>query len=118
MYLNNTWSPSVTVIATGGLPNLHSCRNVIIPSCSLRLAIRLPPTISSKEASLIIEDKLTKDVPYNCKVKFEITHHIEGWCPKRSEMWLTSGIKKAGELFFGKTGFFGMGGAVDLRLAD
>jgi acetylornithine deacetylase/succinyl-diaminopimelate desuccinylase-like protein len=88
--------------------------NVVRSSTSVRLSMRLPPTMDPKKAQAIIEEKLTVDVPYNAKVTLKGGHAGSGWCMKDISPWLMDSIKKSGADFYdGKpAGSYGMGGSI------
>jgi len=114
MYLNNVWRANLAITGAAGLPEIQIAGNVVRQSTSVRLSCRLPPTMSPVDATKIITEKLTTDVPYNAKVTLGGGHGGYGWCAKDYEAWLDEGIKQAGADFFeGKpTGSYGMGGSI------
>lgn len=75
IYLNNTWGPNMSITGAGGLPDYSKAGNVVRPSTSMRLSIRLPPSKNPNEACAIVREKLTTNVPYNCKVTVEGDHN-------------------------------------------
>lgn len=114
MYLNNTWRPNLSITGAGGIPDYTRAGNVVRPSTTVRLSTRLPPNMDSKVAAKIIYDKLTTDVPYNCKVEIHGDHNGNGWCMKEPEAWFSDVISEAAKTFYdGKDyGSYGMGGSI------
>ena len=47
LHLNNFWRPQLAVIGFEGLPNMKIGGNVIYKELSMKLSLRLPPTLSS-----------------------------------------------------------------------
>jgi acetylornithine deacetylase/succinyl-diaminopimelate desuccinylase-like protein len=47
MYLNNTWRANLSITGAGGLPDYNKAGNVVRPSTSLRLSMRLPPNMDA-----------------------------------------------------------------------
>ena len=45
LVLNRTWRPTVTVVGMEGFPLIKDAGNVLLPSTSARLSIRIPPTL-------------------------------------------------------------------------
>ena len=45
MYLNNTWRANLSVTGAGGLPDYNKAGNVVRPSTTFRLSMRLPPNM-------------------------------------------------------------------------
>ena len=65
MYLANTWDPNLSITGADGLPKISMAGNVVRPSTSVRISMRLPPTLDPATAQAAIEKKLTENVPYN-----------------------------------------------------
>jgi len=88
--------------------------NVVRASTSVRLSMRLPPTLDPQVAQKAMEEKLTTNVPYNAKVTLKGGHAGAGWCMKDLKPWLMDSIKQAGADFYdGKpSGSYGMGGSI------
>lgn len=114
MYLNNTWRANLSITGAGGLPFYEKAGNVVRPSTSYRLSMRLPPNFDCKEALNIMKEKLTKDVPHNCVVDVQGGHGGNGWCMKEPQPWLHEVLNDAAKNFYdGKEyGSYGMGGSI------
>jgi acetylornithine deacetylase/succinyl-diaminopimelate desuccinylase-like protein len=114
MYLNNTWRPNLSITGAGGLPDYQKAGNVVRASTSLRLSMRLPPNMDANKACSVVREKLTTDVPYNCKVDIAGDHNGNGWCMKEPEAWLNEVMSTASKHFYdGKDyGSYGMGGSI------
>ena len=63
-YLANNWDASLSVTGADGIPSTEMAGNVIRPSTTVRLSIRLPPNMDCEEAKSVIRQKLTSDIPY------------------------------------------------------
>lgn len=50
MYLNNTWRANMSITGAAGLPDIQVAGNVVRPSTSVRLSIRLPPKVNPDDA--------------------------------------------------------------------
>jgi acetylornithine deacetylase/succinyl-diaminopimelate desuccinylase-like protein len=46
LVLNRTWRPQLSVTGVGGMPPLDSAGNVLRPETSVKLSVRVPPTLS------------------------------------------------------------------------
>lgn len=88
--------------------------NVVRSSTSVRISMRLPPTLDPHAAQAAMEAKLTTNVPYNAKVSISGGHAGSGWCMRELPEWLNGAIKAAGAEFYdGKpAGSYGMGGSI------
>lgn len=114
MYLNNVWRANIAITGAAGLPDMKVAGNVVRASTSVRISCRLPPTMNPTEATKILTDKLTQDVPYNAKVTVHGNHKGHGWCAKDYDEGLDAAIKQAGADFYDgqPTGTYGMGGSI------
>jgi len=50
LYLNGTWRPSVTITGVDGLPPTTKAGNVIWKSTTVKVSVRLPPTLDGAKA--------------------------------------------------------------------
>lgn len=50
LILNRAWRPQLIVTGISGLSPVKSAGNVMIPECSMRLSLRLPPTYDAKKS--------------------------------------------------------------------
>jgi acetylornithine deacetylase/succinyl-diaminopimelate desuccinylase-like protein len=55
LVLNRTWRPQLAVIGIGGLPKPADAGNVLLPFTSLKLSLRLPPTLDGDRARDAVE---------------------------------------------------------------
>ena len=68
--LNRTWRPALSVTGVDGIPSLDSAGNVLRPHTSLKLSLRLPPTVDGDEATEFLTRLLEADPPSKAKVEF------------------------------------------------
>jgi len=103
----------MSVTGAGGLPEYTKAGNVVRAKTSLRLSIRLAPNKDPNEAAKQVREKLTTDVPYNCKVTVEGDHNGKGWCMNEMKDWEKEIMSRTSNTFFGKDwGSYGMGGSI------
>ena len=113
LVLNRTWRPSVSVTGAGGLPPLDSAGNVLRPSTSVKLSIRLPPTLDAAKASTLVKQLLEKDPPYGAKVEFELEKSSGGWNAPALSSWLERSVDEASRAYFGAPpAYNGEGGSI------
>lgn len=62
------WKAQLAVIGTAGLPEAQNAGSVMLPTNSVRVSIRLPPTKQPKEAEKDLKKIVTEFPPYNAKV--------------------------------------------------
>lgn len=104
----------MSITGAGGLPEYKSAGNVVRPSTSVRVSVRLPPTVDAASANEIIVKKLTTDVPYNCKVECKAGNAGNGWCMKEMDDWIVQIMSCAAKNFFDGNdwGSQGLGGSI------
>lgn len=114
MYLNTNWNANLAITGADGLPPIQTAGNVVRASTSVRISMRLPPTMDPAVAEAAMRAKLTTNVPYNAKVTLTGGHVGRGWCMQELSDWLDKAIKQAGADFYdGKpSGSYGMGGSI------
>jgi acetylornithine deacetylase/succinyl-diaminopimelate desuccinylase-like protein len=107
------WRPALAVTGAGGLPALGEAGNVLRPGTSLKLSMRLPPTLDAEGATQCMKDLLERDPPYGARVRFEPETPADGWNAPEFAPWLESACQRASETFFGKPAMFmGEGGSI------
>jgi hypothetical protein len=81
--LNRGWKPMLAVIGATGMPDVSMAGNVLLPKISVRLTLRLPPTLNGDEARKNLEKLLLENPPYGAKVTLENVRCAKGWnCPE------------------------------------
>ncbi|MGO4780666.1 peptidase M20, partial [Lysobacter sp. 2RAB21] len=55
LVLNRTWRPALSVTGVDGMPSLASAGNVLRPHTSVKLSLRLPPTLDGKRAGELLK---------------------------------------------------------------
>ena len=111
--LNRTWRPQLEIIAAAGLPSPEYAGNVLRPRTSLKLSLRLPPTLPADAASTVLHDLLTADPPYGAQVSFVADQHATGWNAPPLEPWLEESVARASREHFGRdVRYQGEGGTI------
>lgn len=49
--LNRCWKPTLSYVGIDGVPSTSNGGNVLRPYTTLKLSVRVPPTLCSKKAS-------------------------------------------------------------------
>jgi len=101
LILNRTWRPALSVTGQAGMPALENAGNVLRPGTSLKLSLRVPPTLSSELAGSIVKEILEIDPPYGATVQFSPEHPGDGWEAPALAPWLESITAEASNLYFG-----------------
>jgi acetylornithine deacetylase/succinyl-diaminopimelate desuccinylase-like protein len=100
--LNRTWRPALSVTGAGGLTPIADAGNVLRPQTSLKLSLRLPPTVDGALAARTMKSLLESDPPYGATVTFELDEAAAGWNAPPEAPWLTRAINEASLAFYGK----------------
>jgi acetylornithine deacetylase/succinyl-diaminopimelate desuccinylase-like protein len=113
LVLNRTWRPTVTPVGQDGFPSLTDGGNVLRPHTSLKLSLRLPPSLDGPEAARTVKEILEKDPPYGARVRFENSDGVSGWDAPPIAAWLEDSVSKASAAFFGNpAAAMGEGGTI------
>lgn len=101
LVLNRTWRPYLAVTGVAGIPALENAGNVLRPSTSLKLSLRLPPTAEPKAAAKSVAELLTRDPPHGARVTFAGEQSAPGWNAPPTAPWLEASLAAASTQFFG-----------------
>jgi acetylornithine deacetylase/succinyl-diaminopimelate desuccinylase-like protein len=115
--LNRAWRPSLAITGADGLPTVANAGNVLRPSTSLKLSLRLAPDADSGAALSALKDLLEKDPPYGAQVVFTPdTVVADGWTAPPLAPWLERTLEDASRAYFGGAGLamLGQGGTIPL----
>ncbi|MEW6071016.1 MAG: M20/M25/M40 family metallo-hydrolase [Planctomycetota bacterium] len=101
LVLNQTWRPTLTVIGQDGLPPLARAGNVLRPGTSVKLSLRLPPTLEGEKVGAFVKELLEADPPHGARVSFTPAEGCSGWASPPVEDWLEESLVRASRAFFG-----------------
>ena len=62
------------------------------PQTSLKLSLRIPPTLDAARANQRLTEILEADPPYGAKVRFETSTPSPGWDAPLTEPWLLDAV--------------------------
>jgi acetylornithine deacetylase/succinyl-diaminopimelate desuccinylase-like protein len=111
--LNRTWRSTLSITGVDGIPPLASAGNVLRPSTTFKLSVRVPPTADVERASKALKRLLEKDPPYGAKVTFTGEKSSPGWNAPQLSPWLARSADAASRTFFGKpVAYLGEGGSI------
>jgi acetylornithine deacetylase/succinyl-diaminopimelate desuccinylase-like protein len=111
--LNRTWRPALSITGAHGLPSVADAGNVLRPRTSLKLSLRLPPTVDAERAARVLKQLLETNPPYGATVRFESEEASTGWNAPPSAPWLTRALDDASSRFYGKpAAAMGEGGTI------
>jgi acetylornithine deacetylase/succinyl-diaminopimelate desuccinylase-like protein len=113
LVLNRTWRPALSVVGADGLPSIANAGNVLLPCVSVKLSLRLPPTLAAAKAGALLKELLERDPPYGAEVRFDLEGAAAGWDAPRISPWLTRCLEDGSKEFFGAPpGYMGEGGTI------
>ncbi|QIL20052.1 M20 family metallopeptidase [Thermomonas sp. HDW16] len=113
LVLNRTWRPALSITGEDGIPPLASAGNVLRPYTSLKLSLRLPPTLDGKRGGELLQDVLLKDPPNGAQVSLKLEKASTGWNAPALSPWLENAIDQSSQEFFGKPAMYmGEGGTI------
>lgn len=111
--LNRAWKPALSITGIEGIPCIKDAGNVTLPAVSVKLSMRIPPTLSAKKGALKIKEILEKSPPNNVHIEYKMDDVGSGWHAPQEAAWLTQAIDEASRTFFGKeAAHLGEGGSI------
>ena len=111
--LARTWRPALSVTGAAGLPAIDAAGNVLRPKTSLKLSMRLPPTVDGERAAWAMRRALEADPPYQARVRFESGHGATGWNAPATAPWLERALNDASRTVWARdAAWFGEGGTI------
>ena len=111
--LNRTWRPSLSVTGAEGLPALANAGNVLRPYTSLKLSMRLPPTVDGEEANRRMKQTLESNPPHGARVEFQADQSASGWNAPAVAPWLHASLEKASQASYQRSVMYmGEGGTI------
>ncbi|MGO4704027.1 M20 family metallopeptidase [Dyella sp. 2RAB6] len=113
LVLNRSWRPQLAVTGADGLPPLESAGNVLRPKTSVKLSLRLPPTLNGSEAGQFVKQLLEQDPPYGARISFKLEKDGGGWHAPQLSPWLEQTVAQASQNHFGApASYMGEGGSI------
>ena len=113
MALARSWSAALSVTGLEGAPSLGEAGNVLRPSTSARLSLRLPPGCDPDRARDAVVAALTSDPPYGAVVTVTGSEVAWGWDAPATAPWLEQAVDEASRAAFGlPPAATGLGGTI------
>ncbi|MDH3285280.1 MAG: M20/M25/M40 family metallo-hydrolase, partial [Acidobacteriota bacterium] len=115
LLLNKTWRPQMEITGAAGLPAPDRAGNVLRPTTSVVVSVRLPPTADATRAAADLKTVLEADPPFGATVRFDAAAPASGWNAPTFDTWLEQSAAAASRTFFGKeVCYIGEGGSIPL----
>jgi acetylornithine deacetylase/succinyl-diaminopimelate desuccinylase-like protein len=113
LVLNRTWRPQLAVTGIAGLPPPGDAGNVLLPSTTAKLSLRLPPTLDAAGADATLQRLLEAAPPYGARVAFRPEAASAGWNAPPLAPWLEASLARASQAAFGAPpAYMGEGGSI------
>ena len=111
--LNRTWRPALSVVGADGLPSIANAGNVLRPGTSLKLSLRIPPTLDGAHATQDMKRILEADPPHGAVVRFEADQGASGWNAPPTAPWLVAALEAASQAHYAQpAAAMGEGGTI------
>jgi acetylornithine deacetylase/succinyl-diaminopimelate desuccinylase-like protein len=111
--LARTWRPALSIVGADGLPPIAAAGNVLRPSTSLKLSLRIPPTADPDTVAAELVERLSADPPYGARVTLSDVTGGPGWNAPALAGWLEAALDTASTNAFGQPArLLGEGGSI------
>jgi len=121
LILKKTWEPTLCLTGASHIPPHETAGNVLRPKTTLRLSMRLPPSLDAVKAADQLVEILSKDTPYNAKLTVTKRAPGSGWNNKELSQKLHQSLNNTSLKLWGRDLLsFGEGGSIPFikQLAD
>jgi acetylornithine deacetylase/succinyl-diaminopimelate desuccinylase-like protein len=113
LILNRTWRPMLATIGVDGVPPVQNAGNVLRPYTTLKVSLRLPPTVDARGAGERMKAILERDPPYGAEVSFRSGDVGSGWNAPALAPWLEQAVNEGSQIAFGRgAAMMGEGGSI------
>lgn len=111
--LNRAWRPQLAITGITGLPAVANSSALMHPELTLKLSVRLPPTLDPGLAARELKECLEAKPPYGAHVRFLVHMASPGWHAPTLAPWLALSLDNASLNAFGRpSAFMGGGGGI------
>lgn len=111
--LAKTWRPSLSYVGIDGVPPTAQAGNVLRPSTSLKLSLRIPPTADAEAVRAELASIIEADPPYGAQVDLGWSAGAGGWNSPALAPWLETALNRASKQHFGRgMQLYGEGGTI------
>jgi acetylornithine deacetylase/succinyl-diaminopimelate desuccinylase-like protein len=108
-----TWRPALSVTGLAGAPEPQNAGNVLRPSTTAKLSMRLPPSVDEHRALELLTEALTAEAPHGAQVTLSGRETGPGWDAPATATWLAGAVEEASLRHFGQApGALGIGGSI------
>ena len=116
--IRQSWSASVSIIGMDGIPSVAEGGNVLRPSTTAKLSIRIPPSVDAVVAQEAVVAALSASPPCGASVSVDAEQPAQGWVAAPLAPWLKVAVDEASSMAFGRpAGVLGEGGSIPFLAA-
>lgn len=101
LILNRAWRPQLAITGLDGLPGVAQAAAVMQPATTLKVSLRLPPTLDPVVAAQQLKTLLESDPPYDAQVSFTVDMTSPGWHAAPMAPWLLDSLETSSQRAFG-----------------
>lgn len=113
MILNETWRPMLSMIGQEGIPLAKDGGNVLRPFTTLKLSLRIPPTLDAVKAQQVMGEVLSQNPPYKAHVRWDVHEAVHGWNAPEFPTKITQMVAQSSHLYFNNPPMYlGVGGTI------
>lgn len=116
LLIKNTLGPALEIIGQSGIPAIgrDQIGNVMRPSTTMRLSMRIPPGVVPIEAFEAMREMLESHPPFGAEVHFtQVGGFAQGWDAPLLAPWLEASLRTASIEYFGEAMMSrGQGGSI------
>jgi acetylornithine deacetylase/succinyl-diaminopimelate desuccinylase-like protein len=111
--VRQAWSAALSVTGADGIPSVAEGGNVLRASTTLKLSVRIPPSVDAAVAQRALIAALVTEPPAGATVKVVAGEPAQGWVAPSPARWLAAALDEASLEAFGRaTSFLGEGGSI------
>ena len=113
LVLNRSWRPQLAITGIEGLPTPANAGNVLLPFTTVKISLRLPPTLDGPKAAALMRKTLEAEAPLGAEVSFQIRDSSTGWSAPKTAAWLEKSLAAASQAGWGRPpAYMGEGGSI------
>jgi acetylornithine deacetylase/succinyl-diaminopimelate desuccinylase-like protein len=113
LMLNRTWKANMSITGAEGLPLIKDAGNVLRSETSIRISLRIPPTLDPVKAKEDLEKIIKSDPPYGANIEIMLLSAGPGLHSPEFTPELEKTVKDASISFYGNDPiYYGEGGSI------
>lgn len=111
--VRQSWATTLALTGMDGVPSVPEGGNVLRPSLTAKLSLRLGPTVEAERALQRLIEVLSADPPLGAQVRVTAEAPAQGWVSAPLPDWLETALEEASQAAFGATPLeVGVGGSI------